>query len=448
MDIDIHLTVFLVKGVVVAAALALLLGVRPKPLPVALVVACAVILFTSLLVRLFPALGLDYQIFRQAGLDIWAGRNPYADEQFSRHPFLNPPTALPLFALFALAPFELSFLVWTVVNSLACLALLPISHRILIAQEQRVGEEHRLPILVLAGLIPALLVSEASLVSLYLGQLGFFTAAVLLAALACQAWGRPLLAGVCLALATVKVATMLPFLLLFLRKDDWLTWVALTVAVLALCLTTGSPAELPGQVTTLLERIKQLESPGVVNDYSFSGPRSENMLGFDHAFYRVGLRDRRLIRLVQLLALAVHGGWVAIQVLGKRLPRGAACSLVALFSVVFLYHRNYDTMILALPFAYSAAGARSAQGQRRWLFFATAVAIVVVWYLDIGLLRSLQEHSLHWGNWGWLVQATVLPCATWLVLLAMLCLVAATRSDQGSGKRDQGSGKRMALPLS
>ena len=85
----------------------------------------------------------------------------------------------------------------------------------------------------------------------------------------------------------------LPFLLLFTRKSDLRAWLALAVASLALCLVTDSPAALPGRAATLSRRIKQLEAPGVVNDYSFEGPRSENMLGFDHAFFGYGaLLDR------------------------------------------------------------------------------------------------------------------------------------------------------------
>jgi hypothetical protein len=433
MPFDLLAGTWIVKGAAFVAAVALLLGARAKPLPVCLVVAAAVVTWVGLTARLFPTLGFDYHIFWQAGREVWAGRNPYAPERFADLPFLNPPTALPLFALFALAPFGVSFLVWTLLNALACLVLLSLGQSVLVAQEEQVGLERspfalRLPPLVLLGMTPALLVSDAFLVSFYLGQLGLLAAVALLAALRSQARGRPVLAGVWLALATVKPATMLPFLLLFHRKSDRWTWVALAGAVLALCLATGSPAEQPDRLTTLLERIRALESPGRVNDYSFEGPRSENMLGFDHAFYRLGLRDRRVIGAAQYLALALLGAWVAVRVLGRRrLPRGAACSLVALYSVVFLYHRNYDTLILALPFAFSAAGARSAKGRARWWFFCCSLAILLVWYLDIGLLRALQQHSPDWGGWGWLAQAAVLPCGTWLILLAMICLAAATR---------------------
>jgi hypothetical protein len=216
-------------------------------------------------------------------------------------------------------------------------------------------------------------------------------------------------------------------MLLFFRSADRRTWASLIVSAVGLCLLTGGPSRQLERLQTLRQQIEQLEAPGLVNDYSFEGPRSENMLGFDHALYRLGLRDRRAVRVGQYVALAVLGGWVCRQVLGKdRLPRPAACSLIALYSVVFLYHRNYDTLILALPFAYSASQARSAV-RGRLLFAGCALAILLVWYQNIELLRYLQEQSLHWGVAGRLVQAVVLPCATWLVVLAMIALAVGTR---------------------
>jgi hypothetical protein len=442
---DLLVGTYLVKGTAFILAVALVFGLRPKPAPVWLVCAGALLLFAGLLWQLarLEALGLDYRFFWEVGRDVWAGQDPYDVEHFRAHPFLNLPTALPLFALFALGPLDVSFFVWTLVNVVGCLLLLPLSRAVLAAQDTTAKHEQAsaqaptdaaatwrsgLTPLVIVGLTPALLVSDASLVSFYLGQLGILAAVALLAALYFQARGWAVLAGVSLALASVKVATMLPFLLLFLRKADRLTWVAMAATVLALCLATGSLLDLPQRGLTILERIGELEAPGMVNDYSFQGTRSENMLGIDHALYRLGLRDRRAIRIGQYLALASLGGWVAFEVLRKeRLPRAAACSLVALFSVVFLYHRTYDAVILALPFVWVTAQARTVRGLRRWLFAGCALAILLVWYLDIGLLRALQQESQRWGVAGRLVQAVVLPYATWLVVLAMIALAIATR---------------------
>src|SRR5205807_9465393 len=67
-------------------------------------------------------------LFRSGG-DVWAGRDPYSDERFASHPFLHPPTALPLFALFAALPFHASFTAWTVVNVLLALTLVALDRK-------------------------------------------------------------------------------------------------------------------------------------------------------------------------------------------------------------------------------------------------------------------------------------------------------------------------------
>jgi hypothetical protein len=286
-----------------------------------------------------------------------------------------------------------------------------------------------LPGVVVLSLTAVLFASDASLLTVGIGQLSLVVAILLIAALAAQARGMPIVAGVLLSFATVKVGTMLPFLLLFLRRRDWRTWVALTLTTLGLCLLTEKPGDQPGRLTTELERIKQLEASGQVNDYSFEGTRPENILGFQAALYRLGLRDRTLIGWGQYAAVLVLGAWVARQVVGRRrLPRAAACALVALYSSVFLYHRSYDTVILVLPLVYCTAQARAAEGPARWQFAACAVAVLLILNLNVDFLVEATRLSLTWGAVGRVVQAVLLPYATWLVVLAMVLLVRASRA--------------------
>jgi hypothetical protein len=278
------------------------------------------------------------------------------------------------------------------------------------------------------ALTSAVAISDASMLTTAAGQLSLFAAVVLTAALAAQARGWAASAGVLLALATIKVGTMLPFLLLFARKSDWRAWAAMAATTLALCLASGDPRELPARLAALPERIGQLEAPGEVNDYSFQGTQPDGMLGFDHAFYCLGLRDRTVIKFAQYAAVLMVGAGVAWQVLGRdRLPRAAACSLVALYSTVFLYHRSYDTVILALPLVYCAGQARSAGGPARWLLAVAGTAILLVLHLNIDLLREARRLSMEWGAWGRIVQAVALSYGTWLILLAMALLVWGVR---------------------
>jgi hypothetical protein len=439
MGLDPHLVIYVIKAVAFLTALALVLRAPAKPLPIGLVSATVLLLLAGLLYgsASSPLFGLDYQFFCRAGGDLWAGSDPYADPQFGEHPFLNPPTALPLFALLDVVPLSPGLALWTIGNVVACLALVAWSQDTLRAQEALGHQGGRvawaLSPVAIAGLTAALLISDASYLNLLLGQLGILAGALLLAALAAQGRGRLVCAGVCLALATVKVATLLPFLLLFIRKADRWAWAAFAATVLGLCLLSGPPSQLPARTAMLLERIQQLAAPGAVNDYSFEGSRHENILGFDHALYRLGLRDRRVIRVAQYLLLLALGAWVARQVVFRGgLPRAAACSLVALYSVVFLYHRNYDAVILALPLAYSVGQARAASGAARWLFATCAVAILLVLYLDLALLREVFQWSLAQGAWGRVVQAVVLPYGTSAVVIAMICLVLGARQVQAA----------------
>jgi hypothetical protein len=123
----------------------------------------------------------------------------------------------------------------------------------------------------------------------------------------------------------------------------------------------------------------------------------------------------------------VLGVWVAWQVAGRRVPRAAARSLVALYSTVFLYHRACDKVILAPALVYSTGRARVATGRARWLCAGCALAVLFVLNLNVDFMRALTRLSPTWGPWGRMVQAVLLPGGTWLVLIAMACLVAGPR---------------------
>jgi Glycosyltransferase family 87 len=341
----------------IAGLLALL---RPLPARFSIKSLLAVI-FAIFMAHLFlisrhPLFGFDFGIFWEAGRDVRWGIDPYSPARFGEHPFLNPPTSLPLFALFASLPLRTSLGLWTVLNVLMTLGLVLLASYALVAQSQIDSGGHhsepelrKLDPLQMAALAVCLVFSDSSLMGLYLGQFNVFVAVMILAALAAQGRGHPVLAGICLSLATVKFVTMIPFLILFRCRADRLTWVVLMASVLGLCALTGRISDLPGRVATLAQRAEELAAPGMVNDYSYDGTRNEGIISFEHLFYRLGMRDREWIRYTQFLALAAVGAWVAYLVILKDLPRPAAASLVSFFSLLFLYHRDYDTVILALP---------------------------------------------------------------------------------------------------
>jgi hypothetical protein len=392
----------------------------------------------------YELFALDYKFFWKAGCDVWSGVDPYSPERFSEHPFLNPPTALPLFALFAALPIQASLGSWTILNVAFNLGLIALARNALVAQsglhlggKQVQPELGRLTLIDMAGLAVCFTCSEASLKGFILGQLSVFVAVMILIALVAQGLGRPIMAGVCFSLATVKFVTMVPFLILFLRRADRLTWVVLIAVVLGLCAATSRITELPARAATLAQRVEDLAASGKVNDYSYEGTRNESIISFEHLFYRLGMRDRGRIRSAQVLALLTVGTWVAYLVILKGLPRPAAACVVSFFSLLFLYHRDYDTVILALPLAYCAEKVRVTTGLLRWLYTACGLIAIAILYADALFLRLLTQRSLGWETWGPLVQATVLPYATWLSLLAMLLLAWATRIESELCRNDK-----------
>jgi hypothetical protein len=419
-----------VKALSVAAVIVILLRREIKANILRMVAAGAFCLLLLDLCLIFATpIAFDYRIFWVVGRDLWEGRDPYDPGRFAFNPFLNPPTALPLFALFATARYLPSLVVWTLANVLFCLTLPALAGCALSAQQSLSGSQpagigtwRPLPTRVMAALCLMLIVSDVFAAGLLTGQLGLLTALALVAALDAQGRERPILSGAWLGLATIKVSTMLPFLLLFLRKRDVRTWIALGLTCAALCLAGGSPAVLPRRVSWTLNQIGSLSAPGQVNDYSFVGPQSATVIGFDHAMYRLGLRDRTTIHVLQLIVVAMLGLWVASLAWACRLPRAAICSLVALYSVLFFYHRLYDTVVLILPLVYCVSRSQSAEGRCRWWFIASSIAILLVWFMSAIAMKALTQASLSWAHYGRPIQAVVLPYATWMILAAMACI--------------------------
>jgi hypothetical protein len=425
------------KYIALAIGLVILFRLRVKPFLLGSAMGASLAILLVHLYALFPLeqFGYDYSLFWTAGRDVWAGLDPYAADRFARHPFLNPPTVLPVFALFAILPLRISLAVWTAGNVLACLSLVPLALRALQARADRPGcrdepgaHPWRLAPLATAGLAICLSFSDDSLMGFYVGQLNVLVTVALLAALIAQGQARPVWAGLWLYIASSKIGTMLPFLLLFLRKADRWTWAVLAALVIASCALTGRLSELPGRLATMVDRVEELSAPGKVNDYTYEGPRNASIIGFEALFYRLGMRDRAIIRNAQYGAVLTIGASVVYLVLWKRLPRPAASALVALYSAVFLYHRDYDMVILVLPLVYSVCQGRAAPGRGHWLFTALGSIAIAILYLNAFLLGPLANSTRDWGFWGRLVQATVLPYATWFLVFAMFTVVLGERS--------------------
>jgi hypothetical protein len=381
--------------------------------------------------------GFDYQIFRSVGLDVRSLLDPYAPDAFPRHLFFNPPTSLPLFALFAIGPLRVNAALWNATNAAIAATLVVLSVAALRAQRQLDPPGRTdtldLPGHVVAALTAAVIASNANHRNLNVGQLASLTAALLIGMLTMQGRGRPILAGLLAALATIKVGTALPFLMAWNRRADWRTWAAAGIAVVALMVASGRPTLVPLQLATLLNYIGTYSRDGRVNDYTFRGTDHVAMIGFDHAFYRAITEDLRAVRTLQFATLLALMAGLAIESNRRsRLPRGATLSLLSLLSMVFLYHRMYDTVMLALPLTYALGRARSTRGRARALFAAAAIFCLVVMNVQSNLIWAIIAHTEGTAAW-WAVRVAILPYATWSILAAMLCIWLAARQTHDAG---------------
>jgi hypothetical protein len=338
------------------------------------------------------------------------------------------PNTLPLFAAFALISEGRARAVLGIVNVILAFATVPLAWRTLTAQEGRRSPGLSwAPVLVLSTV---LFLSSTVYFCVSIGQLGLVVAVLVFAALTAQAGRSPNLAGIFLALAAIKINTVVPTLLLFHRRVDRPTWLALGGALLALTMVTTPPALLASRLHDNIELIRAYEQPGAVNDYAIENGQSHGFIGFEPLLYALGLRNRRLIRWLQYAALGLLGMGIVWLLARGKLSRGGACSLVLLYASIFLYHRTYDAVVLALPMLHAADRSRSQSGRARCWFAGCAACILVCLSLYASPLRALGKAAFAWPPVARiLIHAIVLPSATWLILAALGLLVLGEQAD-------------------
>ncbi len=417
------------------ATVAVLVGRGRPPVWVRWLAGFALVAFCLSVVQIAlnpPAGTFDFSAFCESGREVLAGRDPIDLLQTSVLPPLNPPTAFPLFAAFALGPMNVTFALWVVISAAMTLTLIPLTWRALSADDRAMRVSASFVILILSSVVA---ISNATRACLGSGQLSIITAVACVLALHAQSRGRGILAGFWLAIATIKIGTMLPFLILFRRRSDLPAWASMIVMTAAICLTTGHAAETPARVARWLQGIGRMSAPGTANDFTYAAPDNGDMIGLDHAFYRAGLKSRTSAKLAQIVVMAVIGGFVGYQVLGRSgISEGAKRSLVALFAMLFLYHRLSDAIILAIPLLYATDRARNSVGHERAYFFGSAISLLPILFMQRGLMKSLRDFAERGGPLGRLVEAGILPYACWLLIAAIVLLYLGEREGIRSGR--------------
>jgi hypothetical protein len=419
---------FPAQGLVLLTTLAFLLRLKVKPWWAWTVTSLGLLALVLRTCTEWPV-GTDTRWFWLAGQDVVAGIDPYRNEFC-----LTPPTGFPLFYLFGLLSFDRALLIWTVLN-LAGIAALVVLTRATI-QSAKPSEEWELSSPAVGVLTAALALSVSCGYGIAVGQLALFTTLMILGALWARHRGHPVLAGACLALGTVKIGTLLPFVLLFRRRSDLRAWVVLVAGCLVLYLLTSPLLEMPTRLSECLRNIAVAGTPGHMNN--FTHPVCFDVIGFDRAIYFLGVDDRAAVRLGQyaiVLALGLWIGWLVWR--RSDLSEAARCSLVAFYAALFLYHRLYDMPILVLPLVYAMGRAQRTHGRQRWLYVTSVVAVLAVWYLRLETVKQLglqpRGHELIMQ----VVNALVVPYGVWLTLAGMICLALAEHCQSRVGAAEE-----------
>jgi hypothetical protein len=403
---------------VVSTLVAFVLGFRVRSWWAWTVTAIGLLTFAVGLLVHYPPLGTDIHFFWLAGRDVCAGIDPY------RNAFcLNPPSALPLYALFGLFPYPEVLAVWTTLNAIGIVFLAVTAHYALSLCSG--SEGWRLPAPMVGVVTAALVLSGAAQLDLLVGQFSVLVTLALFAALVGRMTGRSSLAGAGLALASIKPATMLPFLFLFFRKRDRFAWAWMFAIGLLMTITFTSLGALPGRLGECLANIGLQSQTGGMNNPIHRV--NVDLIGLDRALYYLGAGNGLVLRLIHGAVVVVLLGWVAWRINRRDTSDAAAWSLVAIASMLFLYHRVYDVLILAVPLLYTVGRSRVEQGMCRWSYTGCAAAILGVLFFRNETVQLFSYNPPFEGVLRHVAQAVIVPHAVWLLLAALFFLSTAER---------------------
>jgi hypothetical protein len=343
--------------------------------------------------------GGDFRSYWKIGRYVLQGIDPYTATPPPGDMRLQyTPNSLSLFVPFGLLSERQAWAIFRTLNVLLAFAMVPLAGATL-----EVVGGRPFPGLSWSAVVvlsTTFFLSNAVYFCIGVGNLPMVVTVLILAALRAQAKGSPILAGIWLGLAAIKVHTAIPVLMLFHRRSDRPTWVSMAVVLGALGVLATPPTLLASRVRENLEILQSVRQPGAIDDYSFEGPANESIIGLDHLFYRLG-------------------------------------------TSIFLYHRTYDTVVLALPMLYAAGRARSESGRTRWWFAGCTASILLTLCIYVTPIKDLAKSSLDWPGAARIpIQAIVLPYATWLILAAMVLLVLGEKAAnapmrQGDGSRSE-----------
>lgn len=259
---------------------------------------------------------------------------------------------------------------------------------------------------------------------------------------------RQILAGVLLGISTIMKPQLSGALLLFyFLRPAWKTaFVATGIGLLATIVGVGKLAlDHVSWSASLRATMATASKPGGFNDASRLNPSAWQMVNIQYLLYGF-LHNRSLVNfiaaLVTLLLAALFAAvWLRSQSSAAVAPpvgrasrtvanpaarEMVAASIPLLISLMPIYHRYYDCLVLVIPLACGIALIGTELNSVAWFIVLSMAPFIINWpYLLDGAVTHGHVPARIASSWWW--QALVMPCQVWVLLALILVLLEALR---------------------
>lgn len=214
------------------------------------------------------------------------------------------------------------------------------------------------------GLIALVLAFAPLHTSMAIGQSAIIATGLIVGAILLDRSGRPVAAGIAYGLAgAAKVQLGLPFLAFQVLRRRWsiaasggLVAGGLTVVAIARMQVAGVP-----WTSSWLDNLMTLASPGGINDASTLNPERHSLVNLQYLLGSLGVSAP----IADIITIVIVGmATLGAIALARRIPQSqelVVLALIAPLSLLVVYHRYYDAVILTLPIAWAFSAWRTGQ---------------------------------------------------------------------------------------
>jgi hypothetical protein len=159
------------------------------------------------------------------------------------------------------------------------------------------------------------------------------------------------------------------------------------------------------------------------------------------------LLDSKTIGEVAALAIVAALAMLFFLPPAKRMRQTSllhSLSMVAVLSLMVVYHRFYDAVLLLIPLAWAIDGiARARRSALPWC----ALALLVPFFLNSAVALAWLRSAGHLPAWivdCWCWEHLLLPHQGWALLALAICLLVAQRGDGGESRPTRSSAENRA----